>query len=218
MPHPQGPASPAPQLPTPPPESTFFPAVDSRLASGTTERWSGQERVALPSHVCAKKPPSLSGQYFLSRVRIRPLAARPAPRPDASGDGSTLGDVTRQHGGGGRLGLWVGAAASTTAEGFCREQPLPPPRLSPFLGQGPGPGEGVGIVGKPSPALFQLRPGRPEAVAGEGERGGLRCEAVRGGGSVSLTRCPADFSWLVSGWGGPRAGGCVHRVRGLAPR
>ena len=97
-------------------------------------------------------------------------------------------------------------------------QPLPPPRLSPFLGQGPGPGEGVGIVGKPSPALFQLRPGRPEAVAGEGERGGLRCEAVRGGGSVSLTRCPADFSWLVSGWGGPRAGGCVHRVRGLAPR
>uniref|UniRef100_A0A8D0NEW2 BCL2 like 13 n=1 Tax=Sus scrofa TaxID=9823 RepID=A0A8D0NEW2_PIG len=149
LPHPQGPASPAPQLPTPPPESTFFPAVDSRLASGTTERWSGQERVALPSHVCAKKPPSLSGQYFLSGVRIRPLAARPAPRPDASGDGSTLGDVTRQHGGGGRLGLWVGAAASTTAEGFCREQPLPPPRLSPFLGQGPGPGVQQDIASQP---------------------------------------------------------------------
>ncbi|KAJ8791372.1 hypothetical protein J1605_004319 [Eschrichtius robustus] len=57
------------------------------------------------------------------------MAARLAPRPDAGADGSTPGDLTRQHGGGGRLGPRVGAAAATATAtatvGSCAEHPLP---------------------------------------------------------------------------------------------
>lgn len=63
------------------------------------------------------------------------------------------GDLTLQHGGGGRLGPRVEAAAAA-ARGPCREQ-APPPPLSPLPGQGLGPGEGSGAPGgtvPPEPA------------------------------------------------------------------
>uniref|UniRef100_A0A2K5C0T9 BCL2 like 13 n=1 Tax=Aotus nancymaae TaxID=37293 RepID=A0A2K5C0T9_AOTNA len=53
------------------------------------------------------------------------------------------GDLTLQHGGGGRLGPRVGAAAAAGRP--CRKQ-LPPPPLSPLLGQGPGPGVQLDIA------------------------------------------------------------------------
>uniref|UniRef100_A0A2K5IS39 BCL2 like 13 n=1 Tax=Colobus angolensis palliatus TaxID=336983 RepID=A0A2K5IS39_COLAP len=60
----------------------------------------------------------------------------PAPTPAVTK--ARRGDLTLQHGGGSRLGPWVGAFAA--AGGPCRKQPPPPPPLSSLLGQGPGPG------------------------------------------------------------------------------
>uniref|UniRef100_A0A2K5QL19 BCL2 like 13 n=1 Tax=Cebus imitator TaxID=2715852 RepID=A0A2K5QL19_CEBIM len=60
----------------------------------------------------------------------------PGPAPAPAVTKARWGDLTLQHGGGGRLGPRVGAAAAAGRP--CRKQPLPPP-LSPLLGQGPGP-------------------------------------------------------------------------------
>uniref|UniRef100_A0A2I3HSA7 BCL2 like 13 n=1 Tax=Nomascus leucogenys TaxID=61853 RepID=A0A2I3HSA7_NOMLE len=66
-----------------------------------------------------------------------PGSNRPGPAPTPAVTKARRGDLTRQHGGGGRLGPRVGAL--TAAGGPRRKQPPPPP-LSSLLGQGPGPG------------------------------------------------------------------------------
>ena len=61
----------------------------------------------------------------------RPLAARPRPAQTPAVTEARRGDLTRQHGGGGRLGQRVGAAAAAARiAGSCGER-LPPP-LSPL--------------------------------------------------------------------------------------
>ncbi|XP_043295833.1 uncharacterized protein LOC122423114 [Cervus canadensis] len=102
---------------------------------GTIEllsKWRGQERVVLPGHVCEKRPPpNLCGPDFRSGGRTRPLAARPRPAQTPAVTEARRGDLTRQHGGGGRLGQRVGAAAAAARiAGSCVEH-LPPP-LSPL--------------------------------------------------------------------------------------
>lgn len=71
-------------------------------------------------------PPNLCGPDFRSGGRIRPLAARPRPAPTPAVTEARRGDLTRQHGGGGRLGQRVGAAAAAATAGSC-VQHLPPP-------------------------------------------------------------------------------------------
>lgn len=57
------------------------------------------------------------------------------------------GDLTVQHGGGGRLGPWV--AAATAAPGPCGKHLLPPPPPVSLLGQGRSQVRGVEFRGGP---------------------------------------------------------------------
>uniref|UniRef100_A0A8D2E5V6 BCL2 like 13 n=2 Tax=Theropithecus gelada TaxID=9565 RepID=A0A8D2E5V6_THEGE len=71
------------------------------------------------------------------------FSGRPGPAPTPAVTKARRGDLTLQHGGGGRLGPLVGAF--TAAGGPCRKQ-APPPPLSSLLGQGPGPGVQLDIA------------------------------------------------------------------------
>ncbi|XP_028342277.1 translation initiation factor IF-2-like [Physeter macrocephalus] len=122
--------------PSPPPSqrSTAAAAARNHRAAPQEESRPG-ESGSSGSHLRKETSGTLWSGLPLGKADP-PLAARPAPRPDAGADGSTPGDLTRQHGGGGRLGLRVGAATATATGGSCTEQLPPPPRFHLFGGTG----------------------------------------------------------------------------------
>lgn len=153
----------------------------------------------------------------------------PAPPPTPAVTEARRGDLTVQHGGGGRLGPRVEAAAA--APGPCAKHLLPPPPPSSLPGQGRGQVRGVGFRGGPAgwrggfpPAEEGVSrpPSRPPGAAhavGETGRTGGRTVLLRRGSPelVGTLRGCSDLSsvprrWAASGRARP---GCLPAAQGL---